>query len=109
MSVFGPQDWVPVNDYVLEIGRLAFRLTPANPDGITSITTLVPVRVRVVRLIDCATLITFDAQPGTGWTPGSGWRIRFDVRDHLTLESVQEGAVVAFGPGMVEGTPSGCP
>ena len=103
VSVRGPADWTPATDYVLEIGSVAFRVDHGDGGGVASITTLAPVGVRLVRPADCVVLIAFDAQPGSRWT------IRFDSQERPTAVQLREDQVMALGPGLAEGTLSGCP
>jgi len=102
VNVTGPREWQPVDDYTLEIGLSAWSLEREFGGGVGGREFTGTVRVRLVRPSDCASLVTFFADPNSYWV------IRFDSSGTPHVEDWTGGAG-ELGPALSEGRLSRCP
>jgi hypothetical protein len=98
VSVRGPADSDAPEELVLEVGNRAW----LGYDGVVSVTTLVPLDVRLVGRDSCRIYAQFSAQPGTRWV------IRFAADGSVGVED-WTGRPMDSGPLLPERKPSGCP
>lgn len=97
----GPE-WPP-GRLLIEIGDRAWLMTADSGGGTAWPKSDTAQRVRILRPDDCRVFAQFDAQPDTRWV------VTFSSPTDATVAEAVGDVAFAWGPGLGEVPPSGCP